>query len=109
MFLREEFDQQDDAIFVIMYVPLSSFRSSIYIYILSEMMIRLNRWNKCSVINALQIRIGDLSYTHFDKHFQYVSPWTSLQFTTDRYSHICKHMVDWSDHDRFTEINYNSN
>jgi hypothetical protein len=61
MFLREEFDQQDDAIFVIMYVPLSSFRSSIYIYILSEMMIRLNRWNKCSVINALQIRIGDLS------------------------------------------------
>jgi hypothetical protein len=43
MFLREEFDQQDDAIFVIMYVPLSSFRSSIYIYILSEMMIRLNR------------------------------------------------------------------
>jgi len=47
MFLRQEFDQQDDAIFVIMYVPLSSFRSSIYIYIyiyiLSEMMIRLNR------------------------------------------------------------------
>ena len=25
------------------------------------MMIRLNRRNKCSVINALQIRIGDLS------------------------------------------------
>jgi hypothetical protein len=22
---------------------------------------------------------------------------------------ICKHTVDWSDHDRFTEINYKSN
>jgi hypothetical protein len=28
---------------------------------------------------------------------------------TDQYSHICKHTVDGSDHDRFTEINYNSN